>query len=38
LQLLEKWPYTTSDLFKEVQFSMTGQEKGDLLMQMTADQ
>ena len=36
----EKWPYKTSDLLKEVQFimifSVTGQEKGDILIQVTA--
>ena len=29
-----KWPYKTDDLLKEVQF--IGQEKGDLLIQVTA--
>ena len=36
----EKWPYKISDLLKEVQFimifSVTGQEKGDILIQVTA--
>jgi hypothetical protein len=37
----EKWSYKTGDLLKEVQFkrnfkSMTGHEKGDLLIQATA--
>ena len=39
LWVKEKWPYKTGDLLKEVQFiwiSMTGQEKGDLLIQVTA--
>ena len=34
-----KWPYKTGDLLKEVKFICnfhTGQEKGDLLIQMTA--
>jgi hypothetical protein len=36
----EKWPYKICDLLKEVQFimifSVTGQEKGDILIQVTA--
>ena len=34
----EKWPYKTGDLLKEVQFiwNFLWQEKGDLLIQMTA--
>jgi hypothetical protein len=35
----KNWPYKTDYLLKEVvrmKFSMTGQEKGDLLIQVTA--
>jgi hypothetical protein len=34
----KKWPYKTGDLLKEVdmKFTMTGQEKSDLLIQVTA--
>ena len=35
----KNWPYKTGDLLKEVQFIkkiMTGQEKGDFLIQVTA--
>jgi hypothetical protein len=36
---MKKWPYKTGDLLKDLihmKFSMTGEEKGVLLVQMTA--
>jgi hypothetical protein len=35
----KKWPYKTGDLLRgsiHMKFSMTGQEKGDLLIQVTS--
>jgi hypothetical protein len=34
LQTKKKWSFKTGDLLKQVQFSMTGQEKSDLLIQV----